>query len=144
MILNVKSHADHMAQAIAAGDPILIARCTKDVVETARQLVGNGQWFEIEEISTAVDTVLATARANGNLPTNKLKLLADLTQQTLAVLQFLAHTHGDRRTGQFIAARTQAKRLDKMTNNRLQLVSLVELLITPDGADNPYTRLSLL
>ncbi len=141
MIIN--SHADNMAQAVAEKSPHAMARCTKTVVEVTRQLVVSNQWDDIEELATAVDSVLAAAREKGYLPTPEMVLMADLAQQAFAVLQFVAHTRGERHNGNFIAARRQADRLDKMTDGQLDLASLVELVPKSDKNDDPNIKFSL-
>ncbi len=139
----VNSHADSMAQAVAEENPHAMARCTKTVVEATRQLIASNQWDDIAELATSVDAVLAAAREKGYLPTPEMVLMADLAQQAFAVLQFVAHTQGERHNGNFIAARRQADRLDKMTDGQLDLSSLVELVPEADANDDPHTKFSL-
>ncbi len=141
--MNIHSHADSMTQAVAEKNPHEMARCTKSVVETGRQLIVGGQWQDIEELAISVDTVLAAAREKGYLSTPEMTLVADLAQQTFAVLQFVAHTRGERHNGNFIAARRQADRLDKMTDGQLELASLVELVPEADENDDPHLHFSL-
>ncbi len=139
----IKTHAEKLAQAVAEQDPRSMAQCTKEVIETARQLTASEQWAEIAELSQSVDEVLANARHTGRLTTQEMTLLADLAQQAFSVLDFLSQAKGERQTGQFRAALGHANRLDRMTENQLNLVALVELVKDTETKGNDLTSFTL-
>ncbi len=133
MIEKVKSI---FAGAIMENNPQTLARGTQLFLETSGAYIEENRWELLETLCISVDSLLADARKSKQFDATSMQLLTDLTQQIIAVVQFVAHAQGDRTSGNFIAAQRQAKRLDTMTGSQLQLLALTEKVQSNGAAPN--------
>lgn len=132
---------DLFSTAISNRNPQQLAHGIRRVLAVGETYIIENRWELLDTLCIATDNIVANARKEGLLAEDALLRLADLAQQIIAVLQFVAHARGDRRTGNFITAQRQAKRLDTMTGGQFQLLALTELV--PDSGTTPNITLSL-
>ena len=133
---------ENLATALAAQNPHKIAAGITDFVETAREMTKQEAWVDLGVLAQNMDVVIANAKDMGLLDTKDLKLLGDLGQQTSMVLAFLSNADGERMTGYFQGALSNAHRLDSITDNQLNLKALVELVKKDDKPDNSMITFS--
>ncbi len=127
---------ENLASALAAQQPHQIAKGITAFVETAREMTEQETWVDLGVLAQNLDVIIANAKDMGLLDTKDLKLLGDLGQQTATVLAFLSNADGERMTGYFRGALSNAHRVDMLTDNQLNLRALVELVKKDDKPDN--------
>jgi hypothetical protein len=116
-----------MKAALVEGNPYLLAAGLQNMVNSGRTWAAEGNWSFFRPLADTVDDLLA-ARAQDMADDTALSTLITLARQVCAVLALLGDAGGIRDTGYFRASLAHARRLDAMTDNRLHLVDLVELV----------------
>lgn len=133
---------ENLATALATQNPHKIATGITDFVETAREMTRQETWVDLGVLAQNLDMVITNAKDMGLMDTKDLKLLGDLGQQTATVLAFLSNADGERMTGYFRGALSNAYRVDMLTDNQLNLKALVELVKKDDKPDNSMITFS--
>lgn len=128
------------ADALQENASHILAQGVQEFLAVSRKYIMGNRWEMLDTLCISADGILTEARKSGHLTDESFTLLADLTQQTIAVFQFVAHARGDRSSGNFIAAQRQAKRLDTMTGSQLHLFDLTETV--QDNGTTPNITLS--
>lgn len=116
-----------MKAALVEGNPYLLAAGLQNMVNSGHTWAAEGNWSFFRPLADTVDDLLA-ARAPDMADDTALSTLITLARQVCAVLALLGDAGGIRDTGYFRASLAHARRLDAMTDNRLRLVDLVELV----------------
>jgi hypothetical protein len=113
--------------AVTAGDPYQFAGGLQTVLKTCRNWAAEGDWAAFRPLADALDDLLEE-RSPQTADETALAALITLARQVCVVLALMGDAGGERDTGFFRASMTHARRLDAMTEGRLQLVALVDMV----------------
>ncbi len=107
--------------------PYGLAASLQTMLETASSWAGAGRWASLRPLADAVDDLLAAYEPSlaGN---EAVTGLVTLTRQVCMILALMGDSEGVRDSGYFRASMVHARRLDAMTEGRLNLVSLVDVI----------------
>lgn len=131
----IVSLTEELATALAAKNPHNIAHGISNFVEAAREMTKAEQWEDLGVLAQNMDVVIANAKELNLFDTKDLELLGNIAQQTSTVLAFLSEAAGERMTGYFRGALSNAMRVDTILQNQLKLRDLVELVKKSDSAN---------
>ncbi len=112
--------------AVTGGDPYQFAGSLQAVIDTCRTWAAAENWAAFRPLADTLDDLLADrAPAAGDTP---LATLITLARQVCVVLALMGDANGERDSGYFRASMAHARRLDAMTEGKLQLVELVDMV----------------
>lgn len=122
-----KELVENYASALGERDPYGLARSLQASLNLYRTWAAEEKWSLFRPLADAIDDLLAAgepALADDEI----LARLITLSRQVCVILALMGDANGRRDNGFFRASLAHASRLDAMTDNKLQLVELVNLI----------------
>lgn len=113
--------------ALTESDPYQFAGGLQTVIKTCRNWAAGGNWAAFRPLADALDDLLEE-RSPQAADDAALSALIVLARQACVVLALLGDAGGKRDTGYFRASMAHARRLDAMTEGKLHLVELVDMV----------------
>ena len=118
---------DQISTAVTDGDPYRFAGSLQTIINNSRTWAAEENWAAFRPLADALDDLLE-ARAPQAANLAALSTLITLARQVCVVLALMGDANGQRDTGFFRASLAHARRLDAMTEGKLQLVELVNMV----------------